>query len=224
MLVEPPRGFVDLVAHVGQELALGAVGGLGRMGGLEQLFLCSLAVADVDQGPIRRRDRASGGPCTERKGRRSPHPHPSCAREARKRRRHRGKTGHVPFEQRPVFLQDEPSPTAERLALIGRIAEDELGGPGHPVDGMVSIRSAATRIGDGVWLNLRRSNLTTRGFCRMVSAEAELRGPGRWTGPKNESPSRRRALTRPVQEAPRIEGCSASSLRPEPPARCTLMR
>jgi hypothetical protein len=52
MLAEPPRGFVDLVAHVGQELALGAVGGLGRMGGLEQLFLCSLAVADVDQGPI----------------------------------------------------------------------------------------------------------------------------------------------------------------------------
>ncbi len=52
MLVEPPRGFVDLVAHVGQELALGAVGGLDRMRGLEQLFLCSLAVADVDQGPI----------------------------------------------------------------------------------------------------------------------------------------------------------------------------
>ncbi len=41
---------------------------------------------------------------------------------------------------------------------------------------------------------------------------------------KDESPPRRRALARPVQEAPRIEGCSASSLRPEPPARCTLMR
>ena len=40
----------------------------------------------------------------------------------------------------------------------------------------------------------------------MVSAEAELRGPGRWTGPKNESPSRRRALARPMQEAPRIGG------------------
>jgi len=62
--------------------------------------------------------------------------------------------------------------------------------------------------------------MTTRGFCRSRVARC---CPLDWS-PKNESPSRRRALARPMQEAPRIEGCSASSLRPEPPARCTLMR
>src|SRR4030067_1138771 len=41
---------------------------------------------------------------------------------------------------------------------------------------------------------------------------------------KDESPSRRRALARPMQEAPRIGGGSASSLKPEPSARGTLMR
>ena len=63
-------------------------------------------------------------------------------------------------------------------------------------------------------------DLTTRGFCRSRVARS---CPLDWS-PKNESPSRRRALARPMQEAPRIEGCSASSLRPEPSARCTLMR
>ena len=37
----------ELVAHVRQELALGAVGGFGRILGLEQLFLRALSCGDV---------------------------------------------------------------------------------------------------------------------------------------------------------------------------------
>ena len=49
------HGRADLVAHVGQELALGPVGGLGGLLGPLQLFVRMLAVGDVADDALNHR-------------------------------------------------------------------------------------------------------------------------------------------------------------------------
>ena len=50
------HGRADLVAHVGQEHALGPVGGLGRLLGPAQLLLGLLLAGDVDVEPFQEAD------------------------------------------------------------------------------------------------------------------------------------------------------------------------